>query len=114
MTFILVVPQKWSIFNTLRPKVQGEFNALWLIFYNPQKILVKRGGTHFLIFQGEFNAIWSIFKKGNAQKILVDRGGTQIGTFLKSVESLKSRFPKIISIDFDILFLKIYIFAYID
>ena len=64
---------------------------------NAQKILVKGGGT-----------------QSNSQKILVDRGGTQIGTFLKSVESLKSRFPKIISIDFDILFFKNLYFAYID
>jgi hypothetical protein len=42
------------------------FNAIWSIFekVDPQKILVKRGGTQF-----------------NPQKILLDRGGTQIGTF---------------------------------
>ena len=97
-----------------------------MIFPDPQKILVKRGGTHFFL-QGEFNAIWSILKKSKAQKILLDRGGaqvnaqkilldwggTQIGTFWKINQKSKSSFSKIISSDFNILIFNFYNFAYI-
>ena len=50
-------------------------------FANPQKILVKRGGTHFLIFIKRVQRDSVILKNINSQKILVYRGGTQIGTF---------------------------------
>ena len=47
----------------------------WVNFTKRQKILTKRGGTHF-----------------HPQKILLDRGGTRFGTFLKFDKVDKSSF----------------------
>ena len=100
------------------PKASSTRSGYFLV--NAQKILVYRGGTHFFdLLKSKQKVVQKkstlgrilVYRGGTqlrSQKILVDWGGTQIGTFWKIAKFEKRSFSKIISSDFDILFLNFY------